>query len=358
MVRLTRWLALGVLSIPMITLAAADSDGSFVVFDSEFFSEPETLDVTLDDWGAGFTSGERQWAVSSLELGFRHKGLEFSVEQRVLADLRFNTEAAEFYGRIARKEELTAGETVPVHVDVNGFTAQALRLGYRFEADTWFFGVGGDILFARNLMSGDLDGQFSITSAQDYNFDATVDYHYYRDPIFDRPNVKDANGVGWAMRLSGEWRVNDYWLLNAEVDDLFAKIRWEDAPYTDARAHSDRKRYDEEGYAIFDPYLEGVEGYEPHFYQDLDPRFKLRSVFQLGPLTGHIQARYQFDYASMGYGAGYRFGETFSVRALVWPKLDAAGLELDYHKFTFGMSLDSLDGEEIHFVNLSLSYGY
>lgn len=321
-------------------------------------SEPEPLAASLDDWGAEFEAGERQWVVSNLEFGVRYNALELSVQKRALADMRFNQEGAEFYGRLDRTEPLTPGESIPVHVKVNGFTAQGVKFGYRFENDDWQFRSGLSVLQAQHLMSGSLDGRFDVIAEDDYDFNAEVDYYYYQDPIFKRPDIVEAKGIGWAIQLSGKWRVNENWWLSAKVDDLFSRIRWKDAPYTVAEARTDRKRYDEEGYAIFDPFLSGREGYRSIYYQKLDPRYQLKSDIIQGRWSAHLQGRYQFGYGFAGLGFGYEFWNEVGFKAMFWPTLDAYGVELGCGKVKAGVTLDTSDREEARVFNLNLSYGY
>lgn len=356
--RLLCVIAIGLSAAFALPVMAQENSTVFTTLQMEMHSEPEPIADSRDDWGSRFEAGERQWLQSELEFGIRYRGVELSVERRALADLRLNSEAAEFYGRLSRREPLTQGETVPVHIDINGFAADGLRLGYRYQKARSWVGVSGALLQASHLMSGGLDGSFTATSEQDYDFNALVNYYYYRDPVFGRPDVEKPTGLGWSFRILGHWQVGEHWWLNARADDLLAKIRWKDAPYTDAEAHTNRKRYDEQGFAIFDPLLSGREGYQDRFYQKLDPRYQVTAGFSRGGWSGHVKGRRQFDYSLFGAGGGYRFDENVKLQASVWPALDALDLELEYGRFRLGISMDDVEWQDLKFFNLNLAYGY
>lgn len=326
-------------------------------FENQIVSEPEPIRTTIRDWGDDFERGERQWAVNHLETGVRLDGIELSLFARALVDLRMNADAAEFYGRVARKEPLEPGASVPVRVRANGFVGQGLRLGYRHQAGTWSVTGGAALLTARYLMSGDLDGRFTATSESDYEFTARVDYTYYRDVIFKRPEVDEADGLGWALDLAADWQPHENWAFSVRAEDLLARIRWEDAPFTEAVANTDQKDYDEDGYAVFKPLLVGREGYRD-YTQRLDPRIQTEITWLQGPWSGHLRGLYQFDQGLLGLGGGYRFSNGLALRGLLWPELKAVGLELDYGRWQATLASDQLQWREMHALTLSVSYGY
>lgn len=327
-------------------------------FENQLISEPEPIKTSLENWGNDFDRGERQWSINHAEVGIRYNGLELSVQQRALADLRMNGDAVAYWGKLSRKEDLESGTKVPVSISVNGFTAQGLRLGYRHSLDNGWLAVGGTLLKASHLMSGELNGEFESLSASDYDFSAQVDYAYYRDVIFSRPDIDEADGLGWAFDLAGEWRPDDRWTLRFRAEDLFAKIRWRDAPYTMARADTRRRSYDDDGYAVFDPILTGTEGYRDTFYQELDPRYRGEVALSEGKWSAHLRGQYQFGYGFAGIGAGYQVARKTEIRALYWPEPDTLGIELENGDWRLALALDSPQWERVRSMSVSVSKGY
>lgn len=331
----------------------------FARFESQSISEPEPLRTTLSDWGSEFASGERQWSVNHLEVGVRHRrGVELSIQQRLLADLRMNREAVAQWGRIERKEPLVPGDRVPVRVQVDGFSAQALRLGYRHEVESGWIGAGVSVLRARHLMLGELDGELLATGEQDFDFNAEVDYVYYRDILFARPDVQEADGVGWSFDLAAQWRSGSHWQFDARADDLMAKIRWRDAPFTRATANTDNKSYDDDGYVIFDPILSGREGYQDRVYQRIDPRYRLVAEYSREAWLLTVRGQYQFGYGFAGFGGGWQYADGSRLRALYWPRLESVGVEYERGRWRFGLALDSPRWQQVKALGLTLSRGY
>jgi len=327
--------------------------------ESQWVSEPEPIRTTLKDWGEGFDSGRRQWAVARAEAGVRMNGFEVSLFSRALADLRMNSEAVKLYGRIARKEELTPGQQVPVRLRVNGFSGNGFRLGYTHHTKDWQLSAGASLFRTRHLMSGQLNGRYTTVADNDYDFEADVDYVYYRDVIFDRPDVERASGTGWAFDLAGSWEPSRHWSLTFSAEDLFARIRWKDAPFTIARADTNNKSYDEDGYVVFAPTLSGREGYRDSFFQELDARYKASVSYHTdSPWSALLRGQYQFGYGFIGTGVGYRYASGSHIHILYWPETESLGIEFRHHRWSAALSADQLEWSRVRAVAFSLSYGY
>lgn len=346
----------GLISISAPAYAGYDV---FVGFHTTLISEPEPVKTTLDDWGSEFSRGERQWALARLEAGVRmDSGLEVSVFSRALADIRMNEDAVAFYGKISRKENLEAGESVPVKVAVNGFTGHGFRLGYQHQDAQWTVGVGASLFRAGHLMAGDLSGQFTALDDSDYNFDAEVDYVYYRDVIFKRPDVNEAAGLGFGLDLALAYRVDEHWSWSVSVEDLFARIRWQDAPFTVASASTDQKSFDEDGYAVFAPLLSGREGYHDSVIQDLDARYYGAVKYQHNAWSAEVRGQYQFGYGYAGVGGGYQFANGVAVTGLFWPEYDQFGVEAQSGNWRGTLLLDQFDWDEVQAISVGIAYGY
>lgn len=327
-------------------------------FEAQLVSEPEPIKTTLSDWGSEFDSGRRQWAVSQAEVGFRERGIEISVFTRALADLRMNSEAVSFYGQIARKEPLNEGERIPVALRVNGFSGSGIRSGYRHSQESWTISGGISVFKTRHLMSGTLDGEFVAAAENDYDFSADVDYVYYRDVIFDRPDVEKASGIGWAFDIAANWQPMKKLNLNFRAEDLFSRIRWKDAPFTQAEANTDNKSFDDEGYAVFAPTISGTEGYRDTFYQDLDPRFYGTAQWQEGAWLAVVHGQYQFGYGLYGAGFGRTLAGEARILASYWPELESLRLELTRGKWQAMVSADEVTWSSVRAISLGLSYNY
>lgn len=335
----------------IMTTSSAASYELFGRTENQFLSEPEPIRASLNDWGSEFSRGERQWAISHFELGVRYQGIEVSVQQRGLVDLRMNAELAEYWGRIDAGLPLDEGAQIPAQLSVDGFSARALRLGYLFTWDRGALTVGAAVLDAKHLVAGDLAGDIQVTNSSDYVFSAQVDYSYYRDVLFNRPIANEPVGMGWAGDLRAHWQLDESWLFSLKVDDIFARIRWEDAPYTIARGDSDIKPGDGSSLGS------GIEGYRD-VSQRLDPRYQIATVLSEGPWSAHLQGQYQFGYGFVGFGAGYRYASGLALKGLYWPKYKTIGVEAEYKGWRAALAADQLEWRKVQSLSFSLSYGY
>ncbi len=356
---LTGWgfsLALFLFSITA-TPVQADAE-IFTRFDTQLVSEFEPLKTAIDDWGTEMQGGERQWVLGTAEVGARYAGIEISVQQRALADLRMNEDAVKFYSRVEAKQPLNPGESVPVHIRMNGFSAQGLRLGYRGELDDFTIAAGVTWLKASHLMSGELRGQFAALDEDQYSVDAEVDYLYYRDIVFKRENINAARGEGAAFDLRLAWQASEHWYFAAQADDLFTEIRWKDAPFTIATAHTNRKSYDEEGYAFFNPLFSGREGYRDSFTQKIDPRYSVKSRYTRDNWSIHFEGQHQFDYQFAGVGAGYISQGGSHYKVMVWPTEKTLGLDIRRGKWSSGLRFDHTSWSRMNTISLNIFYNY
>lgn len=345
-------------SLVISGVAQASEVTPFGRFELQMISEPEPIKATLSGWGDQFDGGERQWAVGRIEAGVRSKnGFELSLFSRMLADLRMNEEAVQFYGKISRKESLEAGREVPVRVRINGFVGHGVRFGYLHEAGNWSVTGGFSLFSTSRLMAGGLSGQFTALSDSDYDFNAEVDYLYYRDVIFKRPRVEPADGLGWSLDLAGTWRMSESLRVEGSVEDVLAAVHWQDAPFTRAQANTAQKTFDENGFAVFRPLISGIEGYRSSYRQDLEPRYKTELSWQESQLSVLLRGQYQFGYGYAGLGVGYALADASAVTAVYWPKTESLGLELRLADWRFGLGADNLRWSDVRAVSISIGYG-
>lgn len=330
----------------------------FTHFDTHLVSEFEPLDTAIGDWGTAMEDGERQWVLGRFEVGARYSGFEISVQQRALADLRINEDAVKFYSRVAAELPLTPGESVPVDIRINGFSAQGLRLGYRGEIADVTIAAGVTWLKTSHLMTGGLTGQFAALSEDQYSVDAAVDYLYYRDIVFKRENINTARGEGAAFDLRLAWQPTANWYLDAHAEDLFTEIRWKDAPFTIATANTNRKSYGEDGYAFFNPLFSGRQGYRDSFTQKIDPRYRLNSRYQWNSWSLHFEGQHQFGYEFAGIGAGFATRGGSRYKLMVWPTEDTLGFEINSGKWHSGLRFDDVSWSEMKSLSLTISYNF
>ena len=337
-------------------LSVSADSGVFVSVTLDGYSEPEPLMDTLDEWGESFDEGERQWLLSEFEIGYRlNNGLSIAAFQRGLASTRINEQAAQYYGRIERNEPL-ADANVPIELTVSGFTGQGVQLGYTHSQDRWSATIDMSVFETQYLMDGGLSGTLTTSADGSYHIAADVDYRYYRDSLFNRPNIDRPTGVGHALDLQLDYQVTDRWQLSMQAEDLLASIKWDRAPYTVASANSQRQIYDNEGFVSFNPLFEGNEGYRNNYRQDLDPRYRLSSELQSGywVLKTHLEHQFGTLVPVLGVARRWQSGGEWELSYDVERRTLGVGISNNRWAATFSTDTAKLD--EAKSLYLSLTY--
>lgn len=335
--------------------ALADS-GVFASVTLDGYSEPEPLIGTLDEWGESFDKGERQWLLNEFEIGYRlENGLSIAAFQRGFASTRINEQAAQRYGRIERNEPL-ADASVPVELSVSGFTGQGARFGYVHRRDRWSASAEVSVFETKYLMDGGLSGTLTTNADGSYHIAAEVDYRYYRDSLFNRPNIDRPTGFGHALDLKLGYQVTDRWQLSAQAEDLWAAIEWDRAPYTLASANSQRQTYDDEGFVSFNPLFEGTEGYRENYQQDIDPRYRLSSKFQHGRWSFNTHLKHQFGTLMPILGIARRWQPDTEWELSYDLERRALGLGVSHNRWVVEFATDAFEPDSAKALYVTLSY--
>lgn len=341
----------------LISNAGIADTGIVVHWRTDLYSEPEPIYPTIKDWGDTFERGEHQWLSSEALLGYRWRnGVEFGALARAQASTRINPDAAELYGRIQRQEPLTEGQETHLILSASSFSAQGLRLGYRYRFEQGWVSFGLAYLQTDHLVDGELQGTV-LTQANDaYQVQAEVDYVYYQDPIFKRPDFDQAKGEGVVADVALHWRMNNHWVLDAQGRDLAGEIKWERAPFSVGQANTERKQSGEDGYTRFNPLFSGREGYRKRYTQRLPYRIDVQLTRSLDrwQMIGHW--RHQFSVDHLGIGAGYVSSSGHQWQATFWPQRDALELAWRAPRWRIALQADNVKWQQAHSLSLALEF--
>ncbi|WP_027331198.1 hypothetical protein [Marinimicrobium agarilyticum] len=351
------WRGFGLAFFYLCSPALSADTGWFAGVSTDAYSEPEPVSATVKDWGDNFQYGEHQWLTSEFTLGYRFaSGLELSWQRRAQANTRINPEAADFYGRIQRNEPLPKGEPVPLTLTASSFAAHSLRVGYRHHWSDGWISAGISYLDTSHLVDGTLEGTISARTDTEYQIQANIDYVYYRDPVFNRPDINRASGRGAALDVQLHWLPSNQWQLEATAKDLLATVRWKDAPHTLGQADTGRKHIGEDGYARFNPLFTGREGYKDQYTQRIAPNIRTQVSRHWAPWQLHAVWQRRFDVNHWGLGTGYRLRGGAQLELTVWPNRE--GLELTWNQASWqlGLMADQSRWRDAHSLSVNLSY--
>jgi len=338
--------------------AYAASLQPYFIVDSQAHSDTVSISDALDDWeGDDFTSGKQQWAWSWLEIGVKYQHWGVGFVQRSDFDLRFSKDTAELYWRSANKKPLPLGRAYSTALDANGLKASGLRLMF---ADAWgesaHYSFGLSYLRATYILDGSMGGAANVVNESDYEFELLIDYHYTEDSLFDR-TVDEPSGQGFAIDAEFNYQFSEATSIDIQVRDLFANVYWSESPYTEGRATSERKEYDENGYVSINPALTGFEGIDSQYVQRLSPRWHAQlSHSFIGPYGALLQYRHQYGRSLFALGATLSVGQG-AVSSSYWPMQNLIEIDWRYRKLRFSIAADQLDKSELKSVWLSMSYG-
>lgn len=331
----------------------------YFIFDSFSYSETVSIKSTFDSWeGDNFESGERQWTWNWVELGVQYKHWGVGVVQRYDYDLRFSEQTAEFLWLTKNKKDLPVGKRYSLDLKANAIHSSGLRISFADSFTTAFnYRIGLSYLQASYTLDGQIKGDATATSGSDYDFQASVDYAYSEDILFDR-HVTQPEGKGFSLDVMFNYQLTPELYWQFQVRDLFARLYWDNSPYTQGRATSDRKEYDENGYVSFNPILEGYEGIKSTYVQTLQARWYSKLNYHMSSRNVFsAQLRYQYDHALYALGIEHQLTANAYLAAHYWPINQSVELNWHYKKLHVAVASDALTVSEMRTFWLSFSYG-
>ena len=159
-------------------------------------------------------------------MGVRKEHWSLGLVRRYDHDLRFTKSSSELYWLTSNQSPLPVGKQYDVNVEFNGFNASGVRFSFFDTLKGVFrYSLGLSVLSAEYMIDGVLQGEAAVVSAVDFNYDATIDYHYTDDFLFDR-TVKKPVGEGFSVDGFLSYDINQATNVEIHVRDLLGEISW------------------------------------------------------------------------------------------------------------------------------------
>jgi hypothetical protein len=336
---------------------AAAATTPYFEFETLAYTEPVPIQDFRKDWRAPLSEGGDAMLHARLETGVDIGAWTVAWQQRIDYELRASDDTAALYHRARNREPFAAGERFELDLRVWHLESQGLHLAWRHE----LAGIGTEV--ALNLLEGTavtegaLSGFAVAATANDYDYEAEVDYRYSEDALFER-NVGRPYGRGYsldvgagashfAQRLS--WRI--------DVRDAAGRMRWESAPVTTAVASSSNKEYDADGYVRYNPALSGREGFQA-FRQRVHPRARAEAFWQTAE---HWRAGARMRVTEVHTYAGALVQRSWGdwqaeIEALPFER--ALGIGLAWNGIALRWEADRLDADAAHLLAAMLRVQY
>jgi len=332
----------------------AEDFSAYFLIDSFSNSEPIAIKAVTDDtWDGSFHTGDTAFAVGRAEVGVGWDQWRFGFYRRYDYYYKFSPDTAYLKYYTENKLQLNTGEQLDIYLAANTLIANGVSLTHSLTLADANFDIKVSYLEGKYLTSGSLVGDAEVLAENDYDLEFYVDYFYSEDKLFDR-EVVSPEGKGYSVDLNIDWSPSDDWDFNLSINDLLAKIFWEDAPRTSAIGDTDTKEYDENGYVIFNPVISGLETYED-YTQTLPRKISFTSAYSLNKASILFEFK-DFDIKQFySIGLGFKGSNDDSVN--VFYNYTASALKFYYQSqwVEFGITTDEFQLHKARTFALQLS---
>lgn len=265
--RIERFIFSLLFALTCATSAHATEQPWRVYLQSDMYAYSETSSVkqiVKDDLeGKHFDGGEHSFTHNLWELGMQRGAWRVGYFLRYDYALDYSEDTAELIYADKNDLPIEQNREYQVVLDVVHARSSGLRLAYDWAfAPAWSLETSLVYLQAKRFQDGEVNGFF--TAADDsYTGQLALDYYYDQDKLLHRV-VERPTGRGYAFDLHARWQATTSVQVALKVQDLFNRIDFKHAPYTQAAATSDRVSFDEDGRIDVKPVLSGREGYTKH----------------------------------------------------------------------------------------------
>ena len=330
----------------------------FVDISSFSHSEPISMHGLFNDWEGTYSSGRKAFSINKFEVGFSLNEWQLSVLNRQDYVFEFAPDTAKLFYDTKNKKSLDVGEIYNLDLTSQSFLARGVKLAYSRQFSQFKIGFAATYLEGYDLLDGKLSGTAEATAENDYDFNFAVDYAYSEDALFSRKGLDDVKGQGYAFDLDLAWQINQDWRVSAQIEDIFARIYWFDAPRTIATGSSQTKDYDEDGFVVFRPVASGLETNDS-FTQHIQTK-----VFAQTHYAVNEQHRLLFEVDDYGvkrfYTGGYQYHLNTNSHVQAKYNITAKAVELSYQNNWLQASVlsDSWNLEKAMTFGLGLSLQY
>ncbi len=200
--------------------------------------------------------------------------------------------------------------------------------------------IGMELLRGRNMQDGYLKGYAVANSDRDYDYSAVADYYYTENYLYNL-DVLQAEGYGFTTHLSFKIE-GERTVFRAIVNDLYGRIFWKELPYSYVFISSSTKKYDENGYVVYNPAVSGVEKYVD-YTQKLYPKYRLEGKYGIDSFSCIAIGADGIKRRVLPYaGYTYRFGPDAETTISYESRFDSFGLSIRYKNTLVAFRSDSL----------------
>lgn len=349
------YLTLALMNSGMVT-ANSSMSRLYSITDAYGMSETVSLQNYVKDWGGSLGSGSDAAARFYSETGVRYGAFSLAFVLRHDVEINSNRDTAELYFLASNRSNLPVGRRFDINLDAYEAEMRGLRLAWHGDwQNRLLFSLGLSLLDGTQLTDGKIIGNATVVAENDFDFDLNVDYFYSEDALFER-QVEEPEGQGFSIDFRLEVPLKN-WHVDLHIRDLIGQINWSDAPFTTARANSNNKSFDDQGFVQFAPSLSGIEN-NRSFRQRLRPWGSLTAKWQPSEMlliNTKIYGTQTQQHAEFSGGIKQQHWQSFAI----WvPDQQAFGLSLEHRFFYLRWVTDQIDFEKARYLNAEFTLRY
>ncbi len=254
------------------------------------YSDAFTVKGLFDELSGPLSHGEDAFSFNQAEIAFSRESWQVAVFERRDYLAQFTPDTARLFYQGQNKLPADANAQYDIYLRLRQIRSSGIGIAYTFTpSDNSIFRPRLNILKASDFTDGTLSGSVTTSNTGTYSGTASLNYIYGEDHLLDR-NVDKPSDYGASIDLYGEWESSDKVTITAEVRDLFGRIRWSQAPITNATANTNNANFDSDGFLDVRPAVSGAEGFRK-YTQKIPTRYRLNTSYQWEPnitLAGEI----------------------------------------------------------------------
>ncbi|MGJ8690926.1 MAG: hypothetical protein ACSHW0_00445 [Thalassotalea sp.] len=341
-----------VFSIAALSSVAAANQTVFTRVDSYSYSEPTPIDSFINKFNGELAKGEEAISLNQLELGVQVGNFSFSLLRRYDYLYKFSDDTARFYYQTENDIEFTEQQRYQLALNAKQFDAKGLKLAYDWQISPSLSVVASaSYLQANDFYHVKLSGSAIWQGEDDFSLDAPAQIYSAHNLLLEIPKA-NATGKGFSSDLAVKWQLAQDWQWNLSVKDLWSKINWQDALYSQVNRW-EVHRLTPNGKLDSRPLLEGAI---LNYQQKLPPKWRSKLAYQAEyGFTWYADVFYSefFLHKRIGVLTPKFWGNEF---ALAW-HIDTKALELGYAMKYGNIRLmsDSLTREKAKAVAINAS---
>ncbi len=337
-------------------MAYADDFNTYALLESFSYSEAIAIKaLATNQWNAKLYNGDVAFTTDRIEIGAGWKQWKIGVFRRYDYFYEFTPDTALLKYSAENNQDLTPGKQLDIYLSANTLIANGLSLAFTHTVDNANFSVKASYLNAKNLTYGYFSGNAEVVSEKDYDLNFYVDYYYSEDKLFDRV-VEAPGGDGFAIDINVDWQIKQ-WGFNLNIKDLFSRIYWRDNPRTIATGDTDTKRFDENGFLIFDPVISGLE-INQNFIQVLPKKIHFTTSYAWNDYSMLLDVQ-DFEIKRF-YSIGAGINKNSNERMAFFYNFTAQALKFSYQNqwLSFSLMSDETQLQKARTFALGLSVVY